>query len=89
MLERVRIKVRKKGQVTLPHSIREKLGIAEGSEVEISSVDDDKAVLKPIRKVDIRRSSGLLGEPRKRNDEIEFASLDPELIPRYYSKKYR
>jgi len=85
----MRIKVRKKGQVTLPQSLRERWGIAEGSEVMILAVDDDKAILKPIRRVNVRQASGSLGEPLKPNDEVEFATLDPELIPRYYSKKYR
>jgi AbrB family looped-hinge helix DNA binding protein len=83
------MRVRKKGQVTLPQILREKWGIAEGSEVIILSVDGDKAILKPLRKTNVRQASGSLGEPSKPGDEIEFATLDPELIPRYYSKKYR
>jgi AbrB family looped-hinge helix DNA binding protein len=88
-LERIKLRVRKKGQVTLPQSLREKWGIDEGSEVIIVSVDDDKAVLKPIRKTKVRQASGSLGEPLKPVDEIEFATVDPERIPTYYSKKYR
>jgi len=83
------MRVRKKGQVTLPQSLRQKWGIDEGSEVMILAVDDDKAVLKPVRRISVRQASGSLGEPLKPSDEIEFATLDPELIPRYYSKKYR
>lgn len=83
------MKVRKKGQVTLPQSLRERWGIHDGSEVIILAVDDDKAILKPMRKVSVREASGSLGKPSKRKDEIEFATLDPELIPRYYSKKYK
>lgn len=83
------MRVRKKGQVTLPQSLREKWGIDEGSEITILAVDGDKAILKPVRKTNVRQASGSLGEPLKSSDEIEFASLDPELIPRYYSKKYR
>ncbi len=83
------MRVRKKGQVTLPEILREKWGIDEGSEVVILSVDDNKAILKPVRKTNVRKASGSLGEPVKPNDEIEFATLDPELIPMYYSKKYR
>ena len=83
------MRVRKKGQVTLPQSLREKWGIDEGSEITILAVDGDKAILKPVRKTNVRQASGSLGEPLKSSDEIEFACLDPELIPRYYSKKYR
>ncbi len=83
------MRVRKKGQVTLPEELRKKWGIDEGSEVIILSFDDDKAVMKPVRKTNVRQASGSLGEPLKSSDEIEFATLDPELIPRYYSRKYR
>ncbi len=88
-MENLKIRVRKKGQVTLPHSLREKWGIDEGSEVMILSVDDNKAIIKPMRKINVRQASGSLGEPLKPTDEIEFATLDPELLLRYYSKKYR
>jgi AbrB family looped-hinge helix DNA binding protein len=88
-LERIKMRVRKKGQVTLPQKLREKWGIDEGSEVIILSVDNDKALIKPVRKTNVRQASGSLGEPTKPSDEIEFATLDPELLARYYSKKYR
>jgi AbrB family looped-hinge helix DNA binding protein len=44
-------KVTRHGQVTLPASVRRKLGIEEGDLIEIM-VDDDKAVLLPKKIVD-------------------------------------
>ena len=44
-------KVTRHGQITLPASVRRKLGIEEGDLVEIEVVDD-KAVLAPKRLVD-------------------------------------
>ena len=44
-------KVTRHGQVTLPASVRKKLGIQEGDLVEVV-VDDDKAVLLPKKIVD-------------------------------------
>ncbi len=44
-------KVTRHGQVTLPASVRRKLGIQEGDIVEVV-VDDDKAVLMPKKIVD-------------------------------------
>lgn len=44
-------KVTRHGQVTLPASIRRKLGIEEGDIIEVI-VEDDKAVLLPKKIVD-------------------------------------
>ncbi|MBI2859675.1 MAG: AbrB/MazE/SpoVT family DNA-binding domain-containing protein [Chloroflexi bacterium] len=44
-------KVTRHGQVTLPASVRRKLGIQEGDLLEVV-VDDDKAVLLPKKMVD-------------------------------------
>ncbi len=44
-------KVTRHGQVTLPASVRKKLGIQEGDLVEVV-VDDDKAVLLPKKIID-------------------------------------
>jgi AbrB family looped-hinge helix DNA binding protein len=44
-------KVTRHGQITLPASVRERLGIEEGDIVEIE-VEDEKAVLMPKRLVD-------------------------------------
>lgn len=48
-------KVTRHGQVTLPASVRRKLGIEEGDIVEVV-VEDDKAVLLPKKIVDKSQS---------------------------------
>jgi len=45
------IKVREKGQITLPLSMRKKLGIAEGS-IVLSKIVDDAIVLIPQETID-------------------------------------
>ncbi len=42
-----RVRVKHKGQVTIPLELRSKLGIEEGAILEISA-EDDKIVLKPL-----------------------------------------
>jgi AbrB family looped-hinge helix DNA binding protein len=44
-------KVTRHGQITLPSSVREQLGIEEGDLVEIE-VEDERAVLVPMKLVD-------------------------------------
>jgi hypothetical protein len=43
-------------------------------------------LLKPVRKIKVAECSGALG--RRDEDELEFAKLDPELLPQYSKKKY-
>jgi AbrB family looped-hinge helix DNA binding protein len=85
-LQTTRIKVRKKGQITLPQPLREKWGIGEGSEISLTS-EKNQAIIRPIRKTKLRESAGSLGHPDK--DEVEFAILDSEMLPNFYAKKYR
>ena len=42
-----RVRVKHKGQVTIPQEMRNKLGIEEGAILEIAT-EDDKIVLKPL-----------------------------------------
>lgn len=42
-----RVRVKRKGQVTIPQELRAKFGIEEGVMLEISS-EKDKIVLKPL-----------------------------------------
>ena len=44
-------KVTRHGQVTLPASVRKKLGIEEGDLIEVT-VEDDRAVLLPKKLID-------------------------------------
>ncbi len=48
-------KITRDGQITLPASIRKKLGISEGDLIEIDIVDD-KAVLVPKKMIDKSQS---------------------------------
>jgi AbrB family looped-hinge helix DNA binding protein len=85
-MQKIRVKVRKRGQITLPQEIRKKWGIREDSEIDIIS-DEEQAIIKPVKHTRIQEEAGALGPADK--DEIEFAIIDPELISQHYSKKYR
>jgi AbrB family looped-hinge helix DNA binding protein len=85
-MQKSRVRVRKRGQITLPQEIRNRWRIQEGSEIDIIS-DEDQAIIKPIKRTRIQEDAGALGPADK--DEIEFAIIDPELISQHYSKKYR
>ncbi|MCD6369329.1 MAG: AbrB/MazE/SpoVT family DNA-binding domain-containing protein [Thermoproteales archaeon] len=84
-MKKVRVRIRKKGQLTLPIEIRKAWGLQEGSEL-IFIYDEEKAVVKPRKKINVREFSGTLGDPSE--DELEFSVLDPELIPLYFKEKY-
>jgi AbrB family looped-hinge helix DNA binding protein len=85
-MQTTRIRVRKKGQVTLPQELRDEWEIDEGSEIMLTS-EKDYAVIRPIRRTKIKQDAGSLGHADR--DEIDFAVMDPELISQYYAKKYR
>jgi len=78
--------VRKKGQVTLPVELRKMLNVKEGSELLFIQTPEG-IMVKPVRKVEVKEFSGALGKGEK--DELVFATLDPELLPLYFKKKYR
>ena len=82
----MRIKVRKKGQITLPLELRKNWEVSEGSELVLAP-EGDHAVIRPVRKTKIKQEAGSLGQADR--DEIEVAVLDPELVPQHYFKKYR
>ena len=84
-MKKIRVRVRKKGQLTLPIEIRKAWGIDEGSEL-IFIYDENKAIVKPRRRIKVKDFSGALGEPHE--DEILFSILDPEFLPLYYKEKY-
>jgi len=85
-LRKTTVQVRKKGQVTLPVEIRKALKVDEGSELLFIQTPEG-IMVKPIKRVEVREFSGALGEGEK--DELTFASLDPELLPLYFKRKYR
>jgi len=85
-MQRLRIRVRKKGQITLPQQLRNRWEVDEGSEIALVE-EGDHAVISPIRKTRIREDAGTLGHADK--DEVDVAIMDPELLSEHYSKKYR
>ena len=66
-----RVRVKHKGQVTIPQEMRNKLGIEEGAILEITT-EDDKIVLKPLPPL----------EPGKPVGEEEFKKILAELEER-------
>jgi AbrB family looped-hinge helix DNA binding protein len=84
-MQKVRIKIRKKGQITLPQELRTQWEVGEGSEISLVA-EGDHAVIKPIRRTKVGEEAGSLGRADK--DEIDFAIIDPELVSMHYSKKY-
>lgn len=42
--------------------------------------------MRAVKKTNIEKAAGSIGKADE--DEIEFATIDPELIPLYYLKKY-
>lgn len=85
-MDKVRIRIRRKGQITLPVELRRTLGVREGSEL-IFIQTKEGVVLKPLKKTRVRESAGALGTGSK--EEFPFATLDSELIPHYYERKYK
>jgi antitoxin MazE len=61
-------KVTRHGQITLPASVREQLGIEEGDIVEIE-VEDERAVLMPKKLID--KSQAYFWTKRWQKDERE------------------
>lgn len=80
-----KVRVRGKGQLTIPVKIRRAWGLREGSEL-IFIYDERKAIVKPRKKVSVREFSGALGDPAE--DELIFSILDPELVQIYLEEKY-
>jgi len=85
-MQKVKVKVRKKGQITLPLKLRKTWNLTEGSEI-LFIYDENEAIVKPVKKVKVRENAGILGPPN--DDEVEFATLDPELLAFYFDEKYR
>ncbi len=71
MIKLSRVRVKHKGQVTIPIELRSKLGIEEGAILEIST-EDDKIVLKPLPPL----------EPGEPVGEEEFKKILAELEER-------
>ena len=64
-----RVRVKHKGQVTIPQEMRNKLGIEEGAILEVAT-EDDKIVLKPLPPLEPREPVGE-EEQKKLIDELD------------------
>ena len=84
-MQKIKVRVRKKGQITLPQQLRDRWGVDDGSELLIAA-EDDHAVIRPVRRTRVKDGAGSLGQPD--SDETEFAIVDPELVSQHYTKKY-
>ncbi len=62
--------VEQKGRVVIPSSIRKRLGIKEGMELEID-VKDGRILMRPKRKVSARDLLGMAGRERVDLNEVE------------------
>lgn len=85
-MQKTKIRVRKKGQITLPQDLRARWEVSEGSELALIE-EGDHAIIRPVRRTRIKEEAGSLGRSDK--DEIDFATMDSELVSEYYSRKYR
>lgn len=65
------IKVRDKGRITLPLTVREALGVKEGNSL-LLEVERNKLVLKPKSAVSVKEAKGT-AKHRVRLEEIEEA----------------
>jgi AbrB family looped-hinge helix DNA binding protein len=84
-MQTMRLRVRKKGQITLPQQLRERWSLDEGAEIVIAA-EEDSAVIRPVRRTRVNDDAGSLGQADI--DEVEIAIMDPELMLQHYSKKY-
>lgn len=51
-----------KGQLTIPQTVRERLGLSKGGEVRLTLEEDDRVVLSPIH-ARLSDLAGMLGKP--------------------------
>jgi AbrB family looped-hinge helix DNA binding protein len=68
VIELSRVRVKHKGQVTIPQELRKQFGIEEGAILEITK-EDDKIVLKPLPPI----------EPGEPVGEEEYKKIIAEL----------
>jgi AbrB family looped-hinge helix DNA binding protein len=64
-----RVRVKHKGQVTIPQQLRNELGIEEGAILEITT-EDNKIILKPLPPLEPREPVGK-EEQKKLLDELD------------------
>ena len=68
--------VEEKGRVVIPSSVRKRLGIKPGTELEVD-IRDGGILMRPKRKLSAKDLRGVAGRERVKLEEIED-SLDSE-----------
>ena len=75
------IPVTRKGQLTLPRDLREKLGVAHGGEVRLSLAEDGRAYIEPAN-LSVLRLAGFFGKPKRHltlkqmKEAVELAAVE-------------
>ncbi len=66
------VRLREKGRITIPVSIRRALGLREGDRLKLS-VKQGAIILKPERVVTAKEIKGILGSVKVEVEEVEEA----------------
>ena len=70
-----RITVKSRGRIVIPRDIRERLGISEGTEMEVE-VEGDKMILRRVKRISAIDLYGIAGKEKVDIEEIEDALED-------------
>jgi len=81
VVERYRVKVHRKGIIVIPAAVRRRLGIAEGSYVDLVVDESGVRLLTPL---DLRRAFGIDGEKA-----LEVVKLISEARREELEKEFR
>ncbi|MEM0494499.1 MAG: AbrB/MazE/SpoVT family DNA-binding domain-containing protein [Thermofilum sp.] len=81
MVERYRVKVHRKGIIVIPAAVRRRLGIAEGSYIDLVVDESGVRLLTPL---DLRRAFGIDGEKA-----LEVVKLISEARREELEKEFR
>ena len=76
------MKLRQKGQITIPADVRRMFNLNENDEL-VLTVRGNEIVLRPLR---VKIPPKYL---EASDDEVSYAIIDPEFVPYYYEVKYR
>lgn len=66
----MQIRIRSKGQITLPSELRERMGLSEGDSLEVRE-EDGRFVLEPISMVAVPKDQAWFWEPDVQADVAE------------------
>jgi AbrB family looped-hinge helix DNA binding protein len=89
------VSVTRKGQVTIPEEVREKLGITEGTKLLVESIDKDLALIKKVELMDsveeLQKYGRRLAKERGltlKEIEKEIEKVRLEIWKEKYEKRY-